>query len=134
MKKLIILLAVLFLVSCAPSVTEAPVQTAQAEMTASGKISAEDLFAIMEKTKVQVIDVRTPEEYAAGHLEGAINIPVDDILKDPAVVTVAKDQPIAVYCRTGVRSGEAFKALQQAGFETIYDIPGVAMYQYDLVQ
>lgn len=135
MKKLMILLPLfLILISCAPKVVAQTPAEIGVNVPASGKISGEALLDLMEEGKVQVIDVRSPEEYAQGHVEGAVNFPVEEIIKDPAVVTLSKDQPIAVYCRTGVRSGEAFKVLQEFGFTHIFDAPGVAIYDYELVQ
>ena len=55
-----------------------------------------------------IIDVRTPQEYAAGHIEGALNIPHDRIAEGiRAVKGLKKDQPVLVYCRSGRRSALA---------------------------
>ena len=51
-----------------------------------------------------ILDVRTPEEYAAGHVPGAINIPHDQVRARLAEIDSAKDQPIVVYCRSGRRA------------------------------
>lgn len=71
-----------------------------------------------------VYDVRTPGEYAAGHVRGATLLPLQGIQagKLPAV---AKDAPIAVYCRSGGRSGQATAILTQAGHTNIVDIGGL---------
>ena len=68
-----------------------------------------------------VIDVREPEEYQSGHVEGAINIPLADLLaKAEAKLTgVAKDARIIVYCRTGSRSNVAKQILEQLGYTNI---------------
>lgn len=68
-----------------------------------------------------IYDVRTAEEFAAGHAEGAINLPVEAIA-DGTYPDVEKDTPIAVYCRSGNRSGQATTILTQAGFTNITDI------------
>ena len=68
-----------------------------------------------------VYDVRTAEEFAAGHAEGAINLPIESIA-DGTYPDVEKDTPIAVYCRSGNRSGQATATLAQAGFTNIIDI------------
>lgn len=69
----------------------------------------------------KLIDVRTPEEFAAGHVEGAANIPVDQLgtrLKEVGPSTT----PVVVYCRSGVRSARATRTLRGAGFEAVHDL------------
>jgi phage shock protein E len=68
-----------------------------------------------------VYDVRTPEEFAAGRAVDAINLPIESIA-DGIYPDVDKDTPIAVYCRSGNRSGQATTILTQAGFTNITDI------------
>ncbi|NKF51131.1 rhodanese-like domain-containing protein [Shewanella sp. WXL01] len=63
-----------------------------------------------------VIDVRTAEEFAAGHLDNAINIPFEFIVSRLAKLGVAKDTDIVLYCRSGRRSGIAHNELIKAGF------------------
>ncbi len=67
-----------------------------------------------------IIDVRTSEEYQEGHIENAINIPVDRINE----VTSSKDTTIIVYCASGVRSAQAAKVLKDAGYEKVYNLDG----------
>jgi len=69
-----------------------------------------------------VIDVRTPQEYAAGHIDGALNIPFDQIDKGiKSVKGLTKEQPILVYCRTGHRSGIAKATLEKEGYKQVLD-------------
>lgn len=65
------------------------------------------------------IDVRTPEEYAAGHLVGAINIPHDQIAARIAEVTRDPQQPIRLYCRVGRRAQMAKVALEARGYDKV---------------
>jgi phage shock protein E len=71
-----------------------------------------------------LLDVRTPGEFAGGHLPGAVNIPVDELqaelrqLPDPGRV-------IVVYCRSGMRSSRATGLLRRAGFQTVHDLGGI---------
>jgi len=85
-------------------------QTAQADTTYNGiRLAA-------------TIDVRTPAEFAAGHVRGAINIPLDRIDAGIQHVRgVAKDSPILLYCRSGVRSAKANKMLRDQGFSHVMD-------------
>jgi phage shock protein E len=65
------------------------------------------------------IDVRTAEEYAAGHVGQAVNIPYEEIANRISEVTRDKDAEIYVYCRSGRRSGIAKAALDEAGFTRV---------------
>ena len=65
------------------------------------------------------IDVRTAEEYAAGHVSQAVNIPYEEITQRISEVTTDKDAEIYVYCRSGRRSGIAKAALDAAGFTQV---------------
>ncbi|KAF1085041.1 Thiosulfate sulfurtransferase PspE precursor [Sporotomaculum syntrophicum] len=73
------------------------------------KITPEEAKAMMEneRKQVTVIDVRSADEFASGHIEGALLIPVDDIEKLAAAQLPDKDATILVYCGSGVRSAKA---------------------------
>ena len=79
---------------------------------------------------VQLIDVRTAEEYAEGHLEGATNIDFkkDDFMK-LALAKLDKDLPVAVYCRSGRRSASAAKQLTEAGFTVTNMLGGIIAWE-----
>ena len=74
------------------------------------------------------MDVRTPEEFKAGHLPNAINIPHDQI-PDLSQFTVSMDFPIYVYCQSGNRSKEAKKAFEKLGYTTVIDLGGIKDYK-----
>lgn len=65
------------------------------------------------------IDVRTAEEYKAGHLEGAINIPYDEIEQKIQAVKADKKTDIQLYCRSGRRSGIALETLRTMGYSNV---------------
>lgn len=65
------------------------------------------------------IDVRSPEEYASGHLEGAINIPYRQIATSIAQVAPDKTRRIRLYCAIGVRAQMAKYALEAQGYERV---------------
>lgn len=71
-----------------------------------------------------LVDVRTPEEFSAGHLEGAINIPHDQTLARLTEYPGDKDRSIVVYCRSGNRSGQAYKILVEQGFAGTHNAGG----------
>lgn len=73
-----------------------------------------------------IIDVRTVEEFTAGHIDGAINIPYEQIGQGiQSVKGLKKDSPILVYCHSGRRSGIARATLEQQGFKRILDGGGM---------
>jgi rhodanese-related sulfurtransferase len=69
-----------------------------------------------------LVDVRTPEEFSAKHVDGAKNIPVDEI--DTRLNELPKDKPVVVSCHSGGRSAVAAKVLRGAGYDVI-DIGGM---------
>ncbi|MGS0827548.1 rhodanese-like domain-containing protein [Shewanella sp. 0m-8] len=74
-----------------------------------------------------VVDVRTPEEFAQGHLPNAINIPYQQIDSAFAKQQIAKDRSVVVYCRSGNRSGIANKMLVGEGYTNVYNGGGYQM-------
>lgn len=70
------------------------------------------------------IDVRTPEEFAQGNLEGAINVPVQVIADNIYNVTTDLNAPIYLYCRSGNRSRKAAEILHQKGYTNIVNYGG----------
>jgi rhodanese-related sulfurtransferase len=75
----------------------------------------------------QLIDVRTPEEYATGHIAGSINIPVQEI--GSRLNEISQDEPVVLYCRSGNRSNQAAQILDGAGFTGVYDLGGIQSWQ-----
>jgi len=71
------------------------------------------------------IDVRTPEEYSAGHVEGAINIPYKTISGIIINITQDKNSLIYVYCQSGNRSGRALNSLNQIGYDNVVNVGGL---------
>jgi len=69
-----------------------------------------------------LLDVRTPEEYAEGHIKGAVLIPVQDLAQ--RISEVPKDKQVYVYCRSGVRSVRASNILVNAGYTRIENVQG----------
>lgn len=63
-----------------------------------------------------VIDVRTPQEYASGHISGALNIDHSVIAQEISKAKVAKDDTVILYCRSGNRSGIAQQTLKKLGY------------------
>lgn len=81
-----------------------------------------------------LVDVRTPEEFATGYIDGAVNIPLDSI--SSRLDEFPTDIPVIVYCRSGNRSAEASQILANAGYD-VYDMGGIidwATLGYPIVQ
>lgn len=74
--------------------------------------------------KPVLLDVRTQSEYNDGHIQDAINIPHDQLLKEPQLVSAYKDSQVVVFCRSGVRAGKVIEMLEDLGFKEIIDIDG----------
>jgi len=74
--------------------------------------------------EIFVLDVRRPDEFAAGHIEGAVNIPVHDLAKHIDQLPDDPDTLIVVYCRSGVRSMFATSAVLVLGYNKVYNMPG----------
>ncbi len=72
-----------------------------------------------------VLDVRTPAEYASGHLEGATNIDIENATFASKVAKLDKNTPYFIYCRTGNRAGQAITAMKSTGFSNLTNGGGV---------
>ena len=81
-------------------------------------------FRIRYRSGDAVLDVRTPAEYSAGHLEGADN--VDVMAPDFAarVDALERSKTYYLYCRSGNRSGQAARRMKEMGFDNVYNIGG----------
>lgn len=66
-----------------------------------------------------VVDVRTPGEFSGGHIENAVNIPYDNIIREIDRYVEDKDHSIVLYCRSGARAAVAKKSLIQAGYSSV---------------
>lgn len=71
-----------------------------------------------------LLDVRTPAEYAAGHLPGARLIPHDQLAQRLTELAATKDQEVIVYCRSGRRAAQAIDTLTRAGFSHVAHLQG----------
>lgn len=90
------------------------------------QISMDEAAQVMEQeTDFILLDVRTPEEYAGGHIPGAINVPNETIGSDPVDALPDKEQKILVYCRSGNRSKMAAAKLAEQGYTNIVEIGGI---------
>lgn len=79
-----------------------------------------DELVKLQSQGAAVIDVRTAGEFSAGHIPGAVNVPIDQL--PTASQNWSKTGPIVVYCSTGARSANASSYLAAQGFKKVYDL------------
>lgn len=98
-------------------------QTACAQSTSA----ADQSPAVFEKslqTKGQLVDVRTPAEFAAGHLPGAVNVDIYSPDFEKRLAALDKNAPLYLYCRSGGRSGQALSKAKALGFKKAVHLSG----------
>ncbi len=75
--------------------------------------------------EIQLLDVRTEEEWNEGRLDGAVRIQIgSDDFAEQVKARFDESKPLLVYCRSGARSARAAKQLEALGFKTVYDLKG----------
>ena len=85
-------------------------------------LSSDQFEELIQDNNIQLVDVRTVAEYSDGHLPGSINInALDDNFAADAEQILRKDQPVAVYCKSGRRSRNAAKILAEKGYK-VYNL------------
>jgi rhodanese-related sulfurtransferase len=103
-----------------PTTTSASAETGRAGGPI--RVGVAEFAKLAGSPGVQIIDVRTPEEFADGHIEGAVNIPVQGRDFDARVAGLDPNGTYAVYCRSGNRSQPAVAAMHSAGIRTVYEL------------
>lgn len=87
-------------------------------------VDASAFSAQAQAPDVTVIDVRTPDEFAAGHIANAVNLDVEGGNFDAGIANLDKSKTYAVYCHSGRRSMIAANTMADAGFTAIYNLDG----------
>lgn len=127
MKKLIIIfLATLLLTACG-------LEKKKYQETVYMNITAEQAKEIMDQeTGYIILDVRRQDEFAQGHIPGAVLLPLDDVKDKAYEILPDKDQLILVYCRSGRRSKEASEILVELGYTNIKEFGGILDWPYEV--
>ena len=125
----IVALLVLRPVSAPPALAADGNRSAVAAAVTSGLISPQDYTSVYVDGAAahQLVDVRTPEEFASGHLPNAVNIPLQDLPN--RLGEIAVDEPVVLYCRSGNRSGQAAQLLTAAGYTQVLDLGGIIAWE-----
>ena len=98
------------------------------------RITMDEAVTMMaQETGYIILDVRRPDEFAAGHIPGAINIPNESIGTAEIPELPDKDQLIMVYCRSGRRSKEASEKLVKLGYTNIVEFGGILDWKGETV-
>ena len=98
-------------------------------------ISAEEAKKLMDTEKdYLILDVRTKEEYAEGHIKDAVLVPHIEIEQWAEAELEQKDQLILVYCRSGNRSKKASRILAELGYTNVREFGGIMDWPYEIVQ
>ena len=88
---------------------------------------------MMDEGNATVVDVRTAEEYAAGHIPDSILVPVESIGDTTPVELPDTEAVLLVHCRTGIRSKSASDQLVELGYKHVYDFGGIVDWPYETV-
>ena len=79
-----------------------------------------------------LVDVRTPEEYRAGHIKGSVLVPLDLLEDRIGQVAPERDTPLYLYCRSGARSGRAVNVLRGMGYTQLINLGGIMNWRGEL--
>ncbi len=128
MKRFIVILLVLFVLAGCQQ--KEPVQ----EITYRQVNSEQAIQMMAENEGYIILDVRTAAEYHEGHIEGAINVPNEEISDKEISRLPDKSQMIFVYCRSGNRSKDASEKLVKLGYTNIVEFGGINTWPNELVK
>jgi phage shock protein E len=100
----------------------APAAVAAQPTSLPADIDVATAASLHGQSDVVFLDVRTPEEYADGHIPGIVLIPLDELPN--RIDEVPKDKTVVVTCRSGNRSAQAAEILRQAGYTNVHNMTG----------
>lgn len=126
MKKILIALVMLnFLTTACGTSEAAETQSIEEVMNKQQRVSKETFKAFLAENKdVQLVDVRTPEEYNAGTIDGATNMNFNGPEFQSQLESLDKEKPVMIFCKSGGRSGQTLEMMKQMGFSTVLELEG----------
>ena len=102
--------------------------------TSYEQISQKEAKQMMqEKSDYLIVDVRRPDEFAEGHIPGAINVPNESISDEQPAELPDKEQILLIYCRSGNRSKDASQKLADMGYTNVYEFGGINTWEGEIV-
>lgn len=123
-------LGILALTACSQAATDQPakVGTEQATEQTTVNLTPQAFKQAVDKQEALLVDVRTPAEYASGHLAGSINVDWTASGYEAEFAKLPKDKPLLLYCRSGGRSGQALEYLQAKGYQVQHMEGGIGAW------
>lgn len=139
-KSRIYLIIAILLVGVFSGCSNKAVETNNEAKTSSQKASFSNITPEQAKKRLDIekdiilLDVRTKEEYATGHIKDSVLIPVDNLKEEAGKVLMDKEAPIFVYCRSGNRSVTAANILIEQGYKNVFNLGGINNWPYEIVK
>ncbi len=134
MKKIIALLLVILLFTSCSAVESQKKEDVTVKQNKFEQISMEEAKKLLaEGSDYVLLDVRTKEEFAGGHIKNAVNIPNETISASAIPELPNKEQKIYVYCRSGNRSKQAAEKLADLGYTNVTEIGGIIDWSGEIV-
>lgn len=118
----VILIAATLLGACSAPPAAAPATPAPHPESLPADIDVATAASLRGRSDLVMLDIRTPEEYAQGHIPGITLIPLDEIQN--RLAEIPKDKTVIVTCRSGNRSSQAAQLLRQKGYGNIHNMLG----------
>lgn len=115
------LITVLSLLTAVLALAQAPAPAAEEVL---GDVRAAAQAWEMIDNGALLIDVRSAEEYAGGHIEDSVNIPHSEIVQIASLIGAERDRAVVLYCRSGRRAGQAQSALEAMGYTGVFNGSG----------
>ncbi len=119
---LAVALSLAMLAACGGNETAAPAVEEIDLTTLPDEVDVETVAAIRQNPGVYLLDVREPDEYAAGHIPGITLIPMGEVAS--RLTELPRDKEIIVTCRTGNRSSQIADLLREQGFTNVHNMTG----------
>jgi rhodanese-related sulfurtransferase len=115
----VILVAAIAVAACGAAPAAAPAAQAQ---SLPPDIDVATAASLRGRSDVVMLDVRTPEEYAQGHIPGVVPIPLNQVPN--RLAEIPKDKTVVVTCHSGNRSSQAAQLLRQRGYDNVHNMLG----------
>lgn len=94
------------------------------------RINAKNAKTLIETNNALLVDVRTPQEFSAGHLPGALSLPLDALPSRALKKLPSKDAELILYCQSGMRSRNAARMLANMGYQNVRNLGAMHRWIY----